>query len=279
MIGTAIKVNDGIGRQPRELTEEEYVWLLECLPPMFQRSNSFVNGEPVTTLKNGRTNLYSCCFEFTVQGQQRFFLITATKKEYMSIEYEQSYGQFLDYLATLPPLSAIKFDWRSTYTSSLCYTHDPISLRDRANHFYNLAFDESSSSVNIEINTVERDIAIDATQNAINLITNHSEEFSNVALQLGNDCLTQVITPDQAVTQFLELMKIALTLINTQFKELRVNVNAFLFSIDFITYYWDSDFIPQDVLSLLTPEKLAAKLFNHPSYIKMHETWLTFQYN
>ena len=98
MIGTELTINEGQGRQCRELTQEEYIWLLECVPPLEQRSNSFVNSEPYSLCSDWATNIYSCGFEFEGNIYRDVLM---TRAEYKAIKYVQTLEEFEQYLSTL----------------------------------------------------------------------------------------------------------------------------------------------------------------------------------
>ena len=277
MIGKAILVNNGIGRQIRELSEDDYYWMFTCVAPLRSLQHCFVNSEPVTTLKDGTTNLYSCCFHFNIDDEKRYFLATLTCNEFNKIATSSSHDQFLEYLSIIPPLRAVVYNWRMTYTSHDAYTQNPIDIDERLRHYISLMFNESGSSLNSNINMVERNIAIKAVDDAMEIIVKR-HLYSDNMITVGKQCLEQSITPTKAVETILTLIKHALHTLDTEFQDTSLAVDGFLFTISFIHRYWTTDYIPRDVIELLTMDKLAARLFHNQEFVKINNTWLTYQY-
>ena len=62
-----------------EMCEDSYWHFLECVPPMFQNGNGFVNGDPYTHNAKGEA-VYLCAIEI----DDKFYACNGTIKQFMS---------------------------------------------------------------------------------------------------------------------------------------------------------------------------------------------------
>lgn len=63
-----------------EINEEDYWYFLECLPPLIQNSNGFLNSEPYTESNDG--TVYIGCIKF----HERYFCRLMSKNEFKNIK-------------------------------------------------------------------------------------------------------------------------------------------------------------------------------------------------